>query len=253
MQVFLVAILTVVLTTQLFFIDFGGQQASNLQDRYKKAIDAGTDAAAKHIAYTTAEHLEKLSIGFGEGMEHSNNINIDKNDSLKWFYEVFFANLGYSNNLEMQNKLKKYIPIKAIIGFDRIYIADKNDNWIAEEEYLIEHNGVTRKFTLSDQVFYNGQWKKDTAWGIPTETRIRLVNKFINDTLNKHINQQKSNNNENYTFRLGLDNSDYKFSLVEGSNFVVFVEGIPLPTYDLSKNNKFYAFSLGGSEITRKK
>lgn len=254
MDSFIWCIIAVMLMTNLTFIDYGGKQASTLQDKYKKAVDAGTDAAAKHITYTTAEQIEGLGYGFGEGLQHTNNVAMAKHESLQWFYEVFFGNIGCSKDILTQANLKRYIPMKAIVGFDRIFIADTNDNWVVEKEYIIDFSGVSRKFTLSDQVFYNGQWKKDVEWGIPESTRIKLVNEFISTTLNEFINTHKTNTNDTYNLKVGTDSNDYKFSLIEGTNFIVFIEGMPLPTFNLDKgNSKFYSFSMGGAELKRKK
>lgn len=254
MDSFIWCIIAVMLVTNLTFIDYGGKQASTLQDKYKKAVDAGTDAAAKHISYTTETQIEELGYGFGEGFQHTNNVNISKEDSLKWFYEVFFGNVGCINDTARQQVLKKYIPMKAIVGFDKIFIADANDNWVVEKEYIINVGGVNRKFTLSDQVFYNGEWKTDEQWGISKNTRINLVNEFISKTLNDFINANKTNTEDTYNLKVGTDVTDYKFSLIEGTNFIVFIEGMPLPTFDLAKgSNKFYSFSMGGAELKRKK
>lgn len=254
MQAFIVGIITVVLATQLFFVQWGGNQVKQLQNHYKKALDAGTDAAAKHISYSTQEQLEGLSLGFGVGLEHSNNIQIDKDKALSWFYEVFFANLGYTNNETKKTQLKQKIPFKAIVTFDRIYIANASDTWVYEKEYTIPYNGATYQFTLSEQVKRGGTWKKDSDWGIPPATRVKLVNQFINTTINTHINEFATNPREIYHVQLGTDISDHKFSLIEGANFIVFIEGFPLPSFDTEGiSNSHYAFSMGGAEIRRKK
>ncbi|MGE5629804.1 MAG: hypothetical protein ACM3TR_01765 [Caulobacteraceae bacterium] len=239
-------------------LNFSGMGIDNLDlvsERYKRALDAGAYAAAKHQSYSTAEYLEGYSSGFGTGTEHMNNLPLNPDESLEWFYRVFYRNLGIEEDKDMQEKLKSYISMKTVVSFDRILIADSNDNWIVGKTYDIEHNGALYRFTLSDQVLNlaTGEWRKDTDFGITPETRKIYVNSFIKREIDRAINTRANfESNKYYDVPIAYNDFNPKSDGIKGVNFIVFAEGMPLPSFNPnSKNRKFYAYGIGGSEITR--
>ncbi len=239
-------------------LNLGGMTIDNLDivtDRYKRALDAGAYAAAKFSPYDTSSYLRNTGSGFGTGTEHSNNLIISQDESLKWFYRVFFRNIGAENNEVLQEELKKYMPMKAIVGYDRLLIADHEDNWIVDKQYDIEYNGTMYRFTLSDQVMAlpSGAWKKDTEYGIPESKRKSLVNMFIRQEIDNVINNRLYfDSNKYYDVNIALNDTDPKLSGINGVNFIVFAEGMPIPNYNLTSKKRFlYTFGIGGSEITR--
>ena len=125
----------------MFFITIlsfsGARNQSVYQQEYKRALDAATDAAGKHTTYISDKNLEDLSTGFGIGLEDKNNIPMDKDEVLEWFYVIFFRNLNVQDNRIVQNKLKSYIPMKALVTYHGISIADYNDNWIVEKDFIM--------------------------------------------------------------------------------------------------------------------
>lgn len=60
--------------------------------------------------------------------EDKNNIWLDKNEALEWFYAVFFCNLDIQDNAFAQERLKTYIPMKALVTYHTIRITDEEDN-----------------------------------------------------------------------------------------------------------------------------
>lgn len=241
----------------LAFINKGVDNLDATRERYKRALDAAADAAANYRTYDTAYYIEQQASGFGTGKQHKNNVEINKNDSLIWFYRVFFKNLRLENNILMQDQIKRYIPMKAIVGYDKIMIADLKDNWIVDKYFEIIYNGTNYRFTLSNQVMNvsTGVWKKDTDWGIAPDTRILLVNQFIRAEINRALmNRTNFESNIVYSISIPDINTDYKENSVNGVSFIVLVEGLPLPTlnpWSPKDKSRFYAYAAGGSELYR--
>lgn len=247
------------LITYFFFtsLTYGASiRTQMIKKEYTRAIESGADAAAKHTKYKTQEDLENLSFGYGVGYENTNNLRIDKMESLQWFYRIFFKNIGIEYSVEAQNRLKQYIPMKAIVSFDRLYIADKNDNWVVETPYKIDYKGEVYLFTLSDQIYRysTNSWIRQKDLGIDAETRKTLVSRFIQQNVQNYINASPDKASSNvYTFNLGLNDYEPEVNAINGTNFIVFVEGMPIPGLNVFyPNQKLYAFSIGGTELIRK-
>ena len=240
-------------TLTLFFIGKGVDNIEIMSERYKHALDAATYAAASYKAYDNEEIIENKSVGFGNGPENSKNIIIDKEESLIWFYRIFFKNLSISN-LEKQELLKKYIPLKAVIAYDRLFMADENDNWVYNKEYLINYRGKEYKFTLSDQIYdiSNNCWIESSEIFLSEEEKDVLLTDFIRSQMNSFLNNgSNKNSGNNYEIRFNTNSTDEKLSGIKGINFIVFCEGLPLPSYNPFKKKVFYAYSIGGGELFR--
>jgi hypothetical protein len=55
-----------------------------------------------------------------------------------------------------------------------------------------------------------------------------------------------------YKIVFSLDDvTDKKLSGINGVNFLVFCEGIPIPSLNPFRREKFFAYGIGGSEIRR--
>jgi len=253
-----------ILTTTVFILYFlmtslalGGIRKMDIYKQdYRRALNAGTDAAVKATSYKDEVDLSGLSFGFGEGLENTNNIRVDKDEALNWFYTLFYNNLGMQDNISSQQALKKYIPMKCIVEFNKISIADVHDNWVVEKEFIINYNGRDYLFTLSDQVQDVGskEWIKDTSIGLTKEKRQELISAFIKNEIEDFLNNRENmESNTYYTINLGINDLDQMHKTVGGSNVIVFAEGLPLPSLNwFNPKEKFYAFSIGGSEIIRK-
>lgn len=238
----------------IVFIGKGIDHLDIMKDRYKRALDAGASSAARALVYDDETSMEKASQGFGIDEKHGNNIAIDAEGALQWFYRVFYRNLGIEDDLETQQKLKHNIPIKAIVGFDRLMIADKNDDWIVEKEYLIELGGTEYYFTMSDQLREKSSntWHRDVDIGISAEERETIISNFVKNELNQFL-AQRENKESHYSYYVNIaDRSkDLKAESINGISFIVMTEGMPLPSLNPWKTEKFYAFALGGTEMSR--
>lgn len=241
----------------LFFIGKGVDNIDIMSERYKRALDAGAYAASSYRAYSTEEMLHSQGIGYGIGLEDSNNVTIDRDEAIKWFYRLFFRNLSI-NDYDKQNELKHYIPMKAIICYDRLMIADAEDNWLSydaagEKEYLIQFNGKSYKFTLSDQVYdiENGRWVLTGDIGLDANGRKALLTQYIINELNSFLGNRANKESGNYyKIEFSLDDAlNDKLSGINGVNFLVFCEGMPIPTLNPFKRERFFAYGIGGSEI----
>lgn len=234
----------------------GVRRSATYKQEYRRALNSGTDAAAKATAYEDEVDLSSLSFGFGEGLENTNNVRVDKEEALKWFYNLFYSNLGLQDNISIQQALKKYIPMKCIVEFNRLSIADVHDNWVVEKEFIINYLGKEYLFTLSDQVqdLSTLEWKKDTQIGLTKEKRQEIISAFIKNEIEYFLNNRENMESKTYyTINLGVSDLDQMHKTISGSNVIVFAEGIPLPSLNIfNPKEKFYAFSIGGSEINRK-
>lgn len=234
----------------------GIRRSATYKQEYRRALNAGTDAAAKATAYTNEDDLSNLSFGFGVGLENSQNIRVNKEEALKWFYRIFYSNLKIQDNEAIQQSIKKYIPMKCIIEFDRLSIADVNDNWVIEKPFVINYSGNEYLFTLSNQIQdqHTLEWKKDSDIGLSKEERQELIINLIKKEIESFLNNRENmESNTYYTINLGISDLDQMHKTISGSNFIVFAEGIPLPSLNIfNPKEKLYAFSIGGSEIIRK-
>lgn len=238
----------------LMMINQAADNVSLMVKDFKRALDSGADAAARCISYDTGYYLNKVGTGYGIGTDNSNSIEINKDDAIDWFYKVYFRNLGYSKNPGKQEYLKDYIPAKALVCFDKIYIADSNDDWVTEKYYDVTYNGVLYRFTLSDQVMQvsTGAWKRDIECGMSEEIRKQLVRSFIQSEIADVVNNRAfPDSGLVYDINFAISDADLKQNAMSGVNFIVISEGMPLPSLNPWDIKKFYAYGLGGTELTR--
>lgn len=238
----------------VLYIGKGIDHLDIMKERYKRALDAGVSSAARAFAYEGEDSLAQAGFGFGASLEHSNNIMVDKGNALDWFYRVFYRNLGIENNTAEQGAISRYIPMKAIAAFDRLLIADVNDSWVIEERYELEYKGKVYLFTLSDQVMDSstGTWARDVDFGIAPEEREALVSGFIRRRLNEFLSARENAESSNrYYVNISSNGFDHKTDNIRGISFIVMAEGLPLPSLNPGRPERFYAFALGGSEISR--
>lgn len=256
MKSFFWSLIFIFCTWSIFFIGKGVDNIDIMAERYKRALDAGANAASRYRAYNTEDILYRQGAGFGTGLENSNNVPVERDEAVKWFYRLFFRNLGIMNT-ERQNEIKRYIPLKAIILFDRLMIADADDNWhtydpAGEKEYVFQYKGKNYKFTLSDQIFdiESGTWITDGDIGLEPRERKAMVTEYIISQLNSFLDNRGSGNNYKLVFSLN-DTADRKLSGINGVNFIVFCEGMPIPSFNPFRRENFFAYAVGGSEIKR--
>lgn len=258
MKSFFLSFIFIFCTWSLFFIGKGADNIDIMSERYKRALDAGANAASSYSEYNSDRVLLDQSTGYGIGLENSNNVSINKDEAVNWFYRLFFRNLSI-NNVDKQNELKLYIPMKAIICYDRLMIADASDKWTTydaagEKEYIIEYKGKDYKFTLSDQIYdiENKKWIRDIDIGLEPEDRKALLTNYIINELNGFLDNRVNKESGNYyKIAFSLDDAkNDKLSGINGVNFIVFCEGIPIPSLNPFKRERFFAYGVGGSEIT---
>lgn len=251
----LIIMISIFLFSSSMFTLSGIKMQAVYKQEYKRAVDAGVDAAVKYATYIDNGSLDDLSSGFGSGESNKNNIPLDKNKSLEWFYRVFYRSLGIQDNEASQNMLKKYIPMKAFITFDNISIADNKDNWVLDKDFELFYNGKKYRFTLSDQIYDigAGKWVTDEEIGLTRLKRQEMVSGFIQSEISEYLgNAENIESDVIYSFRLGLTESGESFKTVSGSNMIVVTEGSPFNSLNwFDSEKKSYAVSIGGSEITR--
>jgi len=259
MKSFFWSLLLVFCTWSLFFIGKGVDTIDIMGERYKRALDAGTYAAATYRAYDEAIYLQNQGTGFGIGTEDRSNVMVDRDAAVRWFYRLFFTNLAI-NDTDKQEQLKRYIPMKALILYDRLMIADLNDDWFSyypsgEKEYIIRYNGKDYKFTLSDQIYdiSRSVWIRDIDLGLREDERKAILTEYIAGEIEGFLRSRENKESCNdYRIVFSLDDTkDEKLSGINGVNFIVLCEGLPIPSLNPFRREKFYAYSVGGSEIVR--
>lgn len=252
----IITLAVLVLSYLFIFMGWNVVEQQNFNRRlYKNALDSACDAAVSFRTYNSEEYMDNIGYGFGTGELHSFNIKINTDDSLKWFYRVFFKNLGIYSS-DMQTEFKRYIPMKAIISYDKIMIADADDNWVVDQKYEIEYAGILYNFTLSDQVYntVTMSWLRSSDIGLSTSERHEIVNSYINNIINNFLNNRKYQNSDKYySINIALSDADFKTSSVNGVNFLSVVEGMPIRSFNPLEGKKgtYYALSFSGSELKR--
>ena len=89
-------------------------------------------------------------------------------------------------------------------------------------------------------------------FGISPSEREAMINGFIREELNEFLaNRENDESKNSYLVKIADGNFDEDTENISGISFIVMAEGIPLPSLNPWKREKFYAFTLGGTEISR--
>jgi hypothetical protein len=240
----------------LIFMAMGYDNKTLTEERYRRALDAGACAAAKYRPTDQGSYLEIGSNGFGMGQENKNNIPVDRDTALTWFYRVFFRNINIPDgSTELQANYKKFMPMKAILSFDRLMIADADDTWVYDLPYKIRYSGIYYNFTLSDQIqdANTNQWYNITDIGLTMDTKNMILKEYIEGELSGFLSKRKNKDSHNtYSIKIAVNNADMKLNAINGVNVVVFAESLPMPSLNPFNKKSYYGFGIGGTEITRK-
>lgn len=228
------------------------QTISFNKQHLKNALDAAARAGAT-VPYTTDSNIHNIGTGFGVGDEASENISLDRDKSLNSYYRILFSYLKIDNDSVKQAKLKEYITMKAIIGFDRLMIADKNDNWLVDIPYEMEYGGTVYRFTLSDDVYVSGSWRKLEDIGMDPALKKSMLTSFIKTEFNRFINTRIHEAGKvSYDVQIALTDSDQYLTGIKGVSFVSFLEGIPIPSMNPLVAEKYYTINIATTELIRK-
>ena len=232
--------------TYLMYGDHVLDNVNTMEGRYKRALDAATYGALKYRKYDDARYMENIADGFDQDVE------IDKDASLKWFYRLFYRNIGIEGNEYAKAELKKYITLKAIIGYDRMYVANEDDEWI-EILYEIVCEGKIYNLTLTNKVLDvdSNKWRVIKDIGIEEREKEGILVNLIKENINNTLNLRNNGSQDKYFVDFGLSDIDLN-SRINGISFISFVEGMPLPSHKVGGNEKLHAVSFSGSELIRK-
>jgi len=94
MKAFFLSLVFIFCTWSIFFIGKGVDNIDIMAERYKRALDAGANAASGYSSYNTEVMLRDQGTGYGIGYEDRTNVPVDREEALKWFYRLFFRNLS---------------------------------------------------------------------------------------------------------------------------------------------------------------
>lgn len=229
--------ITLICITIISYLESINNINNNIEERYKRALDVACYSAMRASIYKS-DNLYDLSNGL------SDSINIDKEKALEWFYKVLFKNLNIEDN-KLKNNLKKYIPIKCILGYEKMYLANKEDKWISIP-YIFKYNNSIYKLTLDCKVYKKYKDKYIETNDIKNSYKY-LIN-IIKSNINNIMDNETNSLNIKYNIKFGVDKEDENMC-IKGISFIAFVDNMPISKYDFGK--KFYAVSFAGSEILR--
>ena len=78
-----------------------------------------------------------------------------------------------------------------------------------------------------------------------------MLTAFVKEQINNFLNLRNVEKNKGYYYvDFGLTDMDFN-SKISGTNFVAFVEGMPIPAFNLNQKDKLYAVSFSGAEIRK--
>lgn len=251
-------------------------EAEQIKRSYNSAIDSAVrDAASVLIESNNSESAEILANGLNDNYE---KIELNRDRALNKFYETMFINMNVSKDKINQEILKKYVPIKIIVGYDAYYINtlyeinDEHTNkheikekWMPGKKYVFfdKKNNLGIYFSLADYTVVNDYNTGKINIGSNEElnklypisvfgtefNNIRksaIIENIKNDlTYFTYLNSEIAKNNGwRYSFEIPvIDNR-----AIDNISFIAFVQGLPI-----SGTENLNTYGFGVSKIVNTK
>ena len=284
----------------IYFMQFNNHLINMQKIRYSKAVDMAVSTAMATIELSTAteETVDTKtnldSIGYQDestsledlSMGHvvSKDLKVDKNRFAKVFYTVLMKNFQADlSDTEKLRYFRRYVPLKAIIEYDTMYLSSYKDdifeevdtdadgikdevvfkgvNWHAYRLFYYDEDiGKTVFLTLSGKCYVvnEGLLLSDRFLeanrmyiDIDEAKRNSELARTVRSNLESFVNLYKENS---YDYQITIGHFDeHKFlSAVNNVTFFCMVEGIPIKSiFTDEPNNTFYAFNFGGASLKR--
>ncbi|MDP2947006.1 MAG: hypothetical protein Q8N88_02740 [Nanoarchaeota archaeon] len=208
--------------TILSFGISNNNKVQTLKREYKQSFEMAVDASLDSLSYSNSTDLERESAG--------GSIYYDTDRALMVFYDILKGNLSISH----VDDLKMYIAVKVFVLNDRMIIYDNKDN---KEEYLfnLDYNGTKYLVTLDDESYYPFDKNQEVA-------------KFVNTTISQKLNAK---NLAQKKYLINLDKENKFYNRFDKTGFLVFSEGIPMPSLVPFRTEKYYVNSIAGDLVIR--
>ena len=122
--IFLILATTFVVTVYGFYMDMDMEIIKIQKDRYRYAVDMAVKTALSTIELSDEQSLENIMMGYSVNKK----LMIDKDKFTQVFYSTIFRNVYAYGNPQRSEYFKRYIPMKAIIMYDTIWISSFEDD-----------------------------------------------------------------------------------------------------------------------------
>lgn len=192
-----------------------------LKHEYKQSFELAVDAGMDSLSYTDQIDFENQSY---------EDVNYDTDRSLDIFYKVLEGNLSTIH----VNNLKSYIPVKIFIMNDHLVVYNNLDQ--KEIIYFdVNVDGTTYSLSINDENIYPFDKKN-------------VLSYYINSVINQKLDLYKLGNVK-YTLNLNSDNAFY--NQIDSVGFIVFTEGLPIPSLLPFKHEVYYVNSIAGDQVIK--
>lgn len=245
--------------------------------RYTKAIEMSLNTALASIELSPSQNpgeetnLEKLAMGYT--IDNKMQVNTEKLRDV--FLQTLFNNVQ-AKNIRQQEQFKRFVPLLAVVQYDRIWLNAYCDSKYVSESPLTYYDNDDNKYyylTLRDEYYSVNvppsdsdptPWKKEdnrTYYNInnpannPAELTEAIKNKHLADIIESSLSafaDGYSESHKGYKINIGnFDKEGFSNSVKDVSVFC-FVEGIPIKSILSDEPDRsFYAFRFGGASIKR--
>ncbi len=274
--IFLILSITLVSTTIIFCMQLDTNLLRLQKARYAKAVDMSVNTAVATIELSTEQDenqgtsLEKIALGY----TLDKRLLVDKEKFSEVFYEVLFRNMQVlSGDRTMEEAFKRYIPLKAIIQYDTIWLSAYDDEWQSYPMFFIDRASGQKIFLTLGTRYYtlrnvNQAWNIESnknycsiitpnidnlpnTYGITQEFKERMLAEIVEDSIESFVNAYKLNHKD-YDITLGYFDKSGFSSAVKDVTFFCLVEGIPMKSFFSNEPDRsFRMFSFGGASLRR--
>ncbi len=274
--IFLILSISLVSATIIFCKQLDTNLLRLQKARYTKAVDMSVNTAVSTIELSTEQdenlgtNLDKIALGY----TLDNRLVVDKEKFSEVFYQVLFRNMQIvSGDRTREEAFKRYVPLKAIIQYDTIWLSAYDDDWQSYPMFFIDRATGHKIFLTLGSRYYtlrdvNQSWNLEAnknycsiitpnsdnlpnTYGITEEFKQRMLAEIVEDSIESFVNAYKLNHKD-YDITLGyFDRSGFS-SAVKDVTFFCLVEGIPMKSFFSNEPDRsFHMFSFGGASLRR--
>lgn len=221
------------------------------KSRHQAAIERALSDALTSINSHDPMSLDTL--GLGHQIKKKVYINLDK--FTETFYRSIYRNMKIYDDPARQAAIKKYIPMKAVILYDTMYISGPDDTWL-EYKLCYDYKGTMIYFSLTDEVYTldgagNKVYSTFDSFGITPEIKRGIFAWRVRTLTNDFINNHKSSADNYYVNITNFDDKKFE-AAISDVTLMCLVEGIPIKTLlSDSPDRSFYCFAFGGASVVR--
>lgn len=191
---------------------------------------------------------------------------VNHKKTLDRFYESLWYNLGFYGDEVKQNAFKMHIPVKAMMGYDALYVATWDDQWLPPIPYAYcdrNMNGIYY-LTLGEDYKYVAAVQSDTPppkkpfppegseFGSFEEWRqhviIDTINKALSDVAASDLNLNAANEKRGTKFVIPYEEISLEEEKEITPRFFAFIDGVPVGF----ESRGIESFGIGKAKVKRK-